>query len=127
MSTERLLVLDGVNYSGYITENDMSVKLTPVYDEKSKFVAMDGNTVKNLLGYRAQIGVSFSDIDRSAAASLGKLAEKESFSGQFAAPDLRSADFSVVSVSIEPEKVYGEEYWSAALNIISDVILLDGL
>lgn len=128
MSTETLLIINGNDFSHAVEENGMRVKYTPVYDEQSVFTAMDGSVNRSLLGFRADISVSFSDLDEELAALLSGLLSAESYLVTFAFPDEKSAEFSTVSLTMEPERIVGDVgYWSAALSMQSKTIPLDGL
>lgn len=128
MSTETLLIINGNDFSHAVEENGMRIKYTPVYDEQSVFTAMDGSVNRSLLGFRADISVSFSDLDEELAALLSGLLSAESYSVTFAFPDEKTADFSTLSLAMEPERIVGDVgYWSASISMQSKTIPLDGL
>lgn len=124
-----LLIMNGVDYSDHIGAGDLRIKFIPVYDESGVFVSAYGNSVKRLIGHRLGLSVVFWDINDSLASSLRGLAQCESFDLTAAAPDAIEARASAESVSLEPDRAAagGGFLWNAALNIVSDVIFLDGL
>lgn len=128
MSTEQLLVIGGKNYSGYVTENDLKIKYIPVYDEGSEFTALDGNISRKLMGHRINISFTLSDIDEEAAKALAETAGKEKTSVSFAFPDEMTADFEFISLTMEPERICGNDCrWFASAALCSEVMPLDGL
>ncbi len=128
MNTDVLLKINGKDLSEYVTENDLRIKYSPVYDEGSEFTALDGNISRTLLGFRAEISVSFSALPKEAADCLSSLVGMEYYNVGFAFPDLRYAEFETLSLSMEPERTAGDEsYWSAYLSARSKVMPLDGL
>lgn len=128
MSTDSLLIINGTDFSQVVEENDLRIKYSPVYDKQSVFTAMDGSVNRTLLGFRADISVSFSDLDEEMAAALSGLLSEESFNVSFAFPDVKSAEFRTVSLTMEPERIAGDTgYWSASLSMQSKTIPLDGL
>lgn len=124
MSTEFILQIGNTDFSAYLTENDLTVKYTPVYDESSEFVAMDGSTHRTLLGYKVSLAVMFSTLDEAAASSLSGILSSEKVSVAYLFPDVKSADFTLITLELEPLR---ENVWSAYISMISDLIPLDGL
>lgn len=128
MSIDKLLVINGSDFSEFITERDLSVKYVPVYNNSSDFVSMDGNDNKLLIGYRAFISVDFSYLDDAAAKNLSSVVSLDKFFVTYPFPDAKTAEFSAVSLTVEPVRDVGtERIWSAFLSMKSEVITLDGL
>ncbi len=128
MSINNLLVINGTDFSEFITERDLSVKYVPVYNDSSDFVSMDGNDNKLLIGYRAYISVDFQYLDNDAARALSSVVSLDTFSVTYPFPDEKTAEFSAVSLTVEPVRDVGtERIWSAFLSMKSKVITLDGL
>lgn len=124
MSTDFILKIGETDYSKYLTENDLTVKYTPVYDENTEFTAMDGSTHRTLSGYKVSISVMFSYLDDEAAKSLSSLLNSEKVNVTYLFPDEKSANFSVISLEIEPLR---QNIWTAFVSMVSDLIPLDGL
>ncbi|MBQ8569052.1 MAG: hypothetical protein IJ446_07540 [Oscillospiraceae bacterium] len=128
MSTDRLLVIGNRDYSEYITENDLRIRYTPVYDENTEFTAMNGNVSKTLIGHRVNISFSLADIDEAAAKDLTASANNEKTEVTFAFPDEKTAEFEFISLTLEPERISEMDCrWFASAVICSDVMPLDGL
>ncbi|MBQ4225563.1 MAG: hypothetical protein II664_04520 [Oscillospiraceae bacterium] len=129
MSIERLLIIGQTDLSAYVTQDGLNVKYTPVYDESSAFTAIDGNDVRDLLGYKVTISAVLEDItDTEASAMAETMLADTPYSVGFAFPDARTEQFETVSLSLEP--ICGtveNNYWSAAFVIVSRVIPLDSL
>ncbi len=127
MSTDTILSIGGNDFSDCVTRDGISVKYVPVSDD-TDFTALDGSTSRGLLGYRVRLTVDLEDLSASDAAALSGLLDTDSFSVTYAFPDERTADFSIVSLEIEPMLVYGSsKYFAASLSAVSELLPPDGL
>lgn len=128
MNTDFVFSVNGNDFSGYVTENDLRIKYTPVYDASSEYTSLDGNTHKTLLGFTADISAAFSALPDESAKCLSGILNSENYSVTFAFPDKKEAVFRTLSLSMEPERISGNIcYWSAFLSLRSELMPLDGL
>lgn len=120
--------MNGTDFSEYVTQNDLRVRYTPVYDSNSEYTSLDGNTHKTLLGFTADITAAFSALPDDAARSLSNILGRDGYNIVFAFPDRKEADFHTLSLSMEPERISDNIcYWSAFLSVRSELLPLDGL
>lgn len=128
MNTDFVFSVNGTDFSEYVTQNDLRLRYTPVYDAESEYTSLDGNAHKTLLGFTADITAAFSALPDEAARSLSSILNSDSYSVTFAFPDKKEANFHTLSLSMEPERISDDIcYWSAFLSVRSELLPLDGL